>query len=112
MITVTIYRNKHEEIMGFEVKGHANSDIPGKDLVCCAVSVTTIGAVHAIEKVALVSPLVVEKKDGYLCIKYSYRDQGDEKAQTILESMAVILHSIQDEHPKYVQVKEEHAVAH
>lgn len=39
MIEVTIYKNNNGSIEGYNVTGHAEYDVYGKDIVCAAVSV-------------------------------------------------------------------------
>ncbi len=51
MIYVTIERLAPDspQISSFVVEGHAEYDVPGKDLVCAAVSAVTVGTYNSIE---------------------------------------------------------------
>ena len=38
MITITMHRDKKDRYTGFTIKGHADYDEAGSDIVCAAVS--------------------------------------------------------------------------
>ena len=38
MITITMHRDKRDRYTGFTIKGHADYDEAGSDIVCAAVS--------------------------------------------------------------------------
>jgi len=48
MITVTVF-NKHEEIVGVQLEGHAEYGKRGRDIVCSAVSILYINLVNSLE---------------------------------------------------------------
>ena len=50
MIKIVIKRDvSSQKITSIEVKGHANSDVHGKDLVCAAVSAVLTGGMNALK---------------------------------------------------------------
>lgn len=49
MIKVEFSRNHNNDIVGFEVSGHAGYDNSGKDIICAAVSMLVINTVNSIE---------------------------------------------------------------
>ena len=50
MIKIVIKRDvSSDKIISIEVKGHANSDVYGKDLVCAAVSAIITGGFNALK---------------------------------------------------------------
>ena len=50
MIKIVIKRDvSSQKIISIEVKGHANSDDYGKDLVCAAVSTVITGGMNALQ---------------------------------------------------------------
>ena len=59
MIYVTIERLAPDspQISSFVVEGHAEYDVPGKDLVCAAVSAVTFGTNNSIESLTGVIPI-------------------------------------------------------
>ena len=52
MINIDLLINKGDEIVGFEIKGHANYDEYGKDLVCSAVTILAYSCVNSLDKYA------------------------------------------------------------
>ena len=58
MIYVTIERLAPDspQILSFVVEGHAEYDVPGKDMVCAAVSAVTVGTCNSIESLTGVIP--------------------------------------------------------
>ncbi len=50
MIKVTFYYNDEFKIKGFELKGHANYDEFGYDIVCAAATTNSIGVVNSLEE--------------------------------------------------------------
>jgi len=58
MIDVTIYKDKSGYIRGYNVSGHAEYDVYGKDIVCAAVSVLAQTAL-----ISLIEVCNVDKND-------------------------------------------------
>ena len=52
MINVDLLINREDEIVGFEIKGHAEYDEYGKDLVCSAVTILAYSCVNSLDKYA------------------------------------------------------------
>lgn len=52
MINVDLLINRKDEIVGFEIKGHAEYDEYGKDLVCSAVTILAYSCVNSLDKYA------------------------------------------------------------
>lgn len=109
MIIVTIKRRskRDSQIQAFVVKGHAQYDVPGKDLVCAAVSAITVGTVNSIEKLTQVLP-ISEMESGLLDITIpvlpeSSSEQGSQ-VQLLLESMVVMLQSIEETYGDYIKI--------
>ncbi len=50
MINIDLLINKKDEIVGFEIKGHAEYDEYGKDLVCSAVTILAYSCVNSLDK--------------------------------------------------------------
>lgn len=50
MIDIDLLINKKDEIVGFEIKGHAEYDEYGKDLVCSAVTILAYSCVNSLDK--------------------------------------------------------------
>ena len=84
------------------IKGHANYDIFGKDIVCASVSSTTITAINIL--------LSLDDKS----IKY-YNDNGlaieilknNETTKKIINVLISNLYELEKAYPKNIQIKEE-----
>ncbi|TDF97646.1 ribosomal-processing cysteine protease Prp [Paenibacillus piri] len=108
MIRITIRRKPNGGIRSFQVKGHALYDQSGKDIVCAGVSAVTVGTVNAVEAL-LGLELQVETKHGLLYAEVA--DNLDEaletKVQLLLESMVVMLQSIEQSYGAYIAMQEQ-----
>jgi uncharacterized protein YsxB (DUF464 family) len=109
MIRVTIKRKPDGTVESFRVKGHALYDESGKDIVCAGVSAVTVGTVNAVEAL-LGLELQVETKHGLLHVQVA--DSSDnalnEKVQLLLESMVVMLKSIEQSYGAYIAMQDKH----
>ncbi|AEX86055.1 hypothetical protein XO10_08200 [Marinitoga sp. 1135] len=94
MIKVSFNLKKRE----IEIKGHANFDEYGKDIVCSAVSVLTqfIAEIVKSEKVGKYI-----KKDGYLKINWS----KDEMIDKLANYLYYALISIEESYPDNLKVE-------
>jgi hypothetical protein len=107
MIKVSIERNGDGSIRSFTVKGHAFYADPGKDIVCAGVSAVTVGTVNAIEELAGVE-LAAKMKDGFLQASVPELPEGNtpDRVQLLLESMLVMLRSIEETYGDYITVRD------
>jgi uncharacterized protein YsxB (DUF464 family) len=110
MIYVTIKRLAPDspQISSFVVEGHAEYDVPGKDLVCAAVSAISVGTCNSIESLTGVIP-IHEMEPGLLdvTIPESTRDVQEKwnQVQLILESMVVMLQTIEQNYGDYITIE-------
>lgn len=109
MIYIRIERFSRENphILAFEVKGHAQYDVAGKDIVCSAVSATTVGTLNAIETLTRLT-LNHKMRKGYLAVSIVDDARCDEEKfknlQLLLESMVVILQTIHESYRDYITI--------
>lgn len=92
-----IYSNN--VLCGLEVKGHANSNESGKDLICAAVSSILTGGFNALVKDEIEEVILDE---GYAKVMV------DESASISLQVLRVIeiqLLTIEESYPKYINIK-------
>jgi len=108
MIRVIVTRNTSRAVTAFTVQGHAGFDVSGRDIVCAGVSAVTVGAVNAVEALLSVE-LPSDMKDGWLDVRIPTQLPADVdiKVQLILESMIVMLQTIQDSYGKYMTIQEQ-----
>ncbi|MGG1555497.1 ribosomal-processing cysteine protease Prp [Paenibacillus ferrarius] len=110
MIYVTIERQSPDfpEITSFVVEGHAEYDVPGKDLVCAAVSAITVGTYNSIETLTGVIP-IHEMEPGLMDISFADSARLDSgtwsQVQLIIESMVVMLQTIEDNYGDYITIE-------
>lgn len=82
-------------IHNFELSGHAGYADEGQDIVCAGVSALSIAASNGLEHFLSVPPKIQER-DGYLaCHLEGIQEQELEKAQWILQTMALGIEQIQ-----------------
>jgi uncharacterized protein len=110
MIDVTIERlsPKDNQIKAFVIEGHAEYDVPGKDLVCAAVSAITVGTVNSIEALTGLLP-ITEMELGLLDVTIPDQSVSEEdkasQIQLILESMVVMLRTIEETYSDYIKIQ-------
>lgn len=111
MIIAEIYRDKNNFILGYRVKGHANYDTYGKDIVCAAMSVlsqtTLLSLVEVCDIAEKSIKYSINEKTGFLDVKLS-KDIDSiklDKAQILFKSLIVGINSIIESYPEYVSLK-------
>lgn len=107
MIRVNIERSRAGTIRAFTVTGHAYYGKPGHDIVCAGVSAVTVGTVNAVEKLTGLS-LPNDMREGLLKVRIP--DGSDEgvsvQIQLLLESMVVMIESIEDAYGQYIAMQQ------
>lgn len=109
MIRVKVYRRDEDhKISSFVVEGHAEFAQSGKDIVCAGVSTVTVGTVNAIEALLGVT-LQTSMNLGLLSVSIpdEFEHELSAKLQLLLESMLVMLRSIEDSYGAYITIKEQ-----
>jgi uncharacterized protein len=107
MIRVTIERKADKKIASFTIKGHANFDQYGSDIVCAGVSSVSFGAINAVEALTNVVPVVEQGGEGgYLrCeIPGNLPNNTEDKVQLLLEGMLVSLRTIEESYRDYIKI--------
>ncbi|MBR7553412.1 ribosomal-processing cysteine protease Prp [Allobacillus sp. GCM10007491] len=107
MVEVIVERNDQNEIISFELSGHANSGPYGHDLVCAAASAVSFGAINSIISLCNVEPEIEQgEKGGYLKMTLSSQmdDESFTKAQTLLEGMIVSIQTIENDYGEYIKL--------
>jgi uncharacterized protein YsxB (DUF464 family) len=98
---------KDRSIYSFAVEGHADFAEYGRDIVCAGVSAVTVGTVNAIEVLLGIVP-ATRMKNGFLSARMPDHLSGDqqEKLQLLLESMLIMLKSIEQNYGNYIKIQE------
>jgi uncharacterized protein YsxB (DUF464 family) len=108
MIRVVIERQQStNHIDSFSIKGHANFAEHGHDIVCAGVSAITVGTVNSAEAI-LGIVMQSQMKDGFLqaSVPEALNEAQQAKLQLLLESMIVMLKTIEKTYGSYIQVQE------
>lgn len=102
MIRVNIKQNK-EYIIDVTIKGHANSDEHGKDLVCAGVSASSIGIINALVHYGFLEQNMgtIVMKDGYIHIIVN---EYNKVIQVILETLEITLKTIQESNEEFIKI--------
>ena len=87
-----------EELCGLEIKGHANSDEHGKDLVCAGVSCIITGGFNALNKEDI-EEIILE--EGYAKVIVN----PESKSVDVINVILIQLQTIQESYPKFIKIK-------
>lgn len=101
MIKVSVKKtnNKINEIV---IKGHADYDDYGKDIVCAAVSSIAITTVNNI--ITLDESINCEENSGLLKIRVLKDTEINEK---LLNNLVNMLNELRDQYPKNIEIRNE-----
>lgn len=103
MITA-IFKKKCDDVISFNIKGHADSVKDGYDLVCCAVSSISITIANGITEIAKVNSSI-HMDDGFLSLSLENNSlEHRKKCQMLMKTMVLGLKSIEKSHGEYINV--------
>ncbi len=94
------YLEINNSILKISVIGHADFAEEGKDIVCSAVSLCTIGGLNALKNV---KKYLVKIEKGH--IEFDTNSFIDMHDQIVLETMLVQLKNIEFKFPKYIKIE-------
>ncbi|MBQ8659842.1 MAG: ribosomal-processing cysteine protease Prp [Bacilli bacterium] len=101
MIKVTV-RSKNNAVECVLIKGHADYDDYGKDIVCAAVStmaITTINAINSLDET-----LDFAEKSGLLEIRVK---EVTDINQKLLSNLIIQLEELKSQYPKNIEIRNE-----
>lgn len=108
MIRVTIHRDEEQRIRAFSLLGHADYAEHGQDIVCAGVSSVVFGTVNAIESLLQIAlDCDTDEVEGLFSTQIPRLKQPDidEKLQLLLESMVVMLETIEASYGSYMTIQ-------
>ena len=99
MTDITIFRNKNQEILGFECVGHAGFARFGQDIVCAGISILVQNTINSIQAYT---------EEGFTCeadeksgdIRFHFEDVPEHDAALLIDSMILGLQGIQSSYGK------------
>jgi uncharacterized protein YsxB (DUF464 family) len=105
MIYIDIIRSEIGLIETVTISGHAEYDVPGKDIVCAGVSAVSIGTINAVEALCG-TELPVIQEHGFLQVDIPSNLEGviHEKVQLLMEGMVVSLQTIEFDYSEYIDI--------
>lgn len=109
MIRVTYERAADGSIRSFTMHGHARYDESGRDIVCAAASAVTFGTLNALEELLGVKPDTrTDEAEGYVKAVLSNCVPTDRRSEAglLLESMLVMLKTIEQSYGKHIRIQE------
>lgn len=116
MVSVNFDLSKivEEHTFKFYVKGHANSDVEGKDLVCAGISTLTYGFLNVIDKTYTnkVEKKIIDEK-GNVEVTLHFPNEfyiGKELLSMfygIFQSFYISFKMLEDKYPQYVKCEME-----
>lgn len=101
MIKIVI-KKKKETIKELILKGHADYDVLGKDIVCAAVSSMAILTINNI--ISLDDSIIYEEKNGFLKIRVI---KDTEFNQVLLTNFVNGLNELKTQYPKNIEIRNE-----
>lgn len=104
-----VFKKENEQIVSFNIEGHANYAEHGEDLVCSAVSAISLTIANGITEVLMIKaePAL---KDGFLSIDLTHNSEDDkQKSQVLLKTLFISLMQLANDkfYGNYISVKEE-----
>ena len=101
MIKIRIKR-ENKKVYEIVIKGHANYDTLGKDIVCAAVSTMAITTINGI--LSLEDSLDYEENSGSLEIRTKEITDINQK---LLDNMISMLEELKSQYPKNIEIRNE-----
>lgn len=102
MIKITI-QTQNDNIVSLDIKGHAEFDDHGKDLVCAGVSSIAFGLLNALDEYKVEFEHQVQNNE----ISIHLNNQLDDKAQIILKTGIIQLETIKESYEAYIKIKKQ-----
>lgn len=111
MIIAKIYRDNDNYIKKYTIKGHAEYDEHGKDIICAAISVLSQTALLSLVEVCGLEEKTIkysiDEKTGFLDVNLPKDIEISilEKTQIVLNSLVVGINSVIESYPEYVTLE-------
>ena len=86
------------------VKGHADYEAKGRDIVCAAVSTATILTANAIEHLKLDQFIGLNVSEGYFELSLL---KVQDTVLGLIENLEYTLHDLEKQYPKYIKNQKE-----
>ncbi|MGE7918430.1 ribosomal-processing cysteine protease Prp [Viridibacillus sp. NPDC093762] len=107
MIQVTINHDEKRHVSSFEMKGHADFDESGKDLVCAGASAIAFGTVNAMYQLLNVEPTIQQEGEGgylHVTLPADLDEELDSRLQLVVQTMVAQLYTIVQSYGQFIQI--------
>lgn len=84
------------------IKGHANQNAYGNDIVCASVSTAIIMTVNQLELLEMLNGVSVVLEEGYAKINV---DHGQSIVLKVFENLIYTLKELELQYPKYIKIQ-------
>lgn len=99
MIKIQKIYSSDQILCGLEIKGHANYEEYGKDIVCAAVSSIITGGFNAFKKDEIDK---INLEEGYAKVILK---EGAQDSKVVLNTILIQLETIEESYPKNIKIK-------
>lgn len=102
---VTVYRNSHQTVCGFQVSGHSDYAKKGhEDILCAAVSALTTNTVNSIEAFTEdeTDCLAVNEEEGFMHFRLK---KVSKESGLLLDSLVLGLTAIRESYGEFIQIR-------
>ena len=100
MMITAKFKYTGDDIVAYEISGHALADVYGHDLVCAGVSAVVFGLTNALIGLGL-DEECVKLSDGYLRVDTT---GADEDMNAVIYGLIIALETIERENDEYLSV--------
>ncbi|MCI9272661.1 MAG: ribosomal-processing cysteine protease Prp [Clostridiales bacterium] len=101
MISAEFAINREGDLIGFQIRGHANGEA-GEDIVCAAVSSAAYMTANTITEVAGVDASVAVDEDGEMYLRIPRRDIA--VCRDLLAGFKLHMLALEEQYPQDIQV--------
>lgn len=91
---------RQDQILKIEVKGHAGSDVHGKDLICAGVSTVGLGALNALDQL-FTEDCELEMNENLISIGVIHNSDALQKC---LNFLLLQLKMVEETYPKNIKI--------
>ncbi|CUS26152.1 hypothetical protein FC70_GL001735 [Paucilactobacillus oligofermentans DSM 15707 = LMG 22743] len=105
MIKANFELDSQNNILSFQVTGHAESGPYGQDIVCAAISVLTISTINGLEEVIDMHPQVIsdDTEGGFISVQ---KLKIDHDSQILLKTLINGVRDVAQSYPDNIIVEE------
>ncbi|MDO4593880.1 MAG: ribosomal-processing cysteine protease Prp [Tissierellia bacterium] len=101
MIDVTVFRNNRNAFLGFEIKGHADYDEYGKDIVCAGVSTLATAIINTLDYYHKKSQFIFTDQQGIMKLEIT---NNNNTTDILMRTFILGIENIEKNFKEYVKL--------